>query len=171
MSVAILEAIEQWERLPPMPRNTDELDRLCAASDAIRDYLGTVDNHVSTYKEMVLAVLRREQAANPKKLAKAYRLAQSLCNLLKRQAADGKPANEALPAAMQYVTLDQAAATVNRSKRTLEKRANRKKNPLPDPAVQGAGGKPSEWIWTDLRPWLEQEYGKRLPERFPARRN
>jgi hypothetical protein len=72
-------------------------------------------------------------------------------------------------AAPQYVTLDQAAAIVQRSKRTLEKLADRKKNPLPNPAIQGGGGKPSEWIWSELRPWLQQEYGKVLPERYPSR--
>jgi hypothetical protein len=70
--------------------------------------------------------------------------------------------------AIQYVTLDQAAAIVNRSKRTLEKLATRKKNPLPDPDVQGGGGKANEWNWAKLRPWLEGEYGKQLPVRFPS---
>jgi hypothetical protein len=82
------------------------------------------------------------------------------------------PASEAvptLPTTPQYVTLDKAAAIVSRSKRTLEKLVNRKENPLPDPAIRGTGGKPSEWIWSELRPWLEQEYGKHLPQRFPSR--
>jgi hypothetical protein len=59
-----------------------------------------------------------------------------------------------------YVTLDQAAALVNRNKRTLE----RKKKKMPAPAVKGGGGKPTEWIWSELRPWLEKEFGRRLPE-------
>jgi hypothetical protein len=74
-----------------------------------------------------------------------------------------------LPTTPQYVTLDKAAAIVSRSKRTLEKLFCRKENPLPDPAIRGTGGKPSEWIWSKLRPWLEQEYGRHLPERFPSR--
>jgi hypothetical protein len=69
----------------------------------------------------------------------------------------------------QYVTLDKAAAIVSRSKRTLEKLVRRTENPLPDPAIRGTGGKPSEWTWSELRPWLEQEYGRHLPERFPSR--
>jgi hypothetical protein len=71
----------------------------------------------------------------------------------------------------QYVTLDQAAARVERAKRTLEKLIKRKKNPLPDPDIQGSGGKASEWDWDKLRPWLEQEYGRVLPRRLPSRRS
>jgi hypothetical protein len=44
----------------------------------------------------------------------------------------------------QYVTLDQMAATVHRSKRTLEKWKTRKKNPLPEPDVEGGGGEGCE---------------------------
>jgi hypothetical protein len=64
------------------------------------------------------------------------------------------------------VTLQQAAAMVNRSKRSLERAVPN----MPMPRVQGAGGKPSEWEWSELRPWLETEYGRPLPERFPADR-
>jgi hypothetical protein len=69
---------------------------------------------------------------------------------------------------LQYVTLDQIAAYVKYSKRTLERAKSRKKNPLPLPAIDGGGGKRDEWLWHEVRPWLEQEYGKRLPERFPS---
>lgn len=71
----------------------------------------------------------------------------------------------------QYVTLDQAAASVGRSKRTLEKLRNRKKNPMPDPDICGGGGKPNEWLWAIIRPWLEKEYGRTLPAVFPATRS
>jgi hypothetical protein len=80
------------------------------------------------------------------------------------------PAEEApLPRWKQdYVTLSQMAALVNHSKRTLEKRKGRKKNPLPDPDVEGGGGKPDEWLWETVRPWLEGEFCRLLPERFPG---
>lgn len=64
------------------------------------------------------------------------------------------------------VTLHQAAAMVNRSKRSLERLLAK----MPAPRVQGAGGKPSEWAWSELRPWLEKEFERPLPERFPADR-
>ncbi len=64
------------------------------------------------------------------------------------------------------VTLQQAAAMVSRSKRTLE----RKKVRMPLPRVEGGGGKPAEWAWSELRPWLEKEFGRPLPEKFPADR-
>jgi hypothetical protein len=69
-----------------------------------------------------------------------------------------------------YVTLDQMAAIVNRSKRTLERLKNRKRNPLPAPDLDGGGGRPDEWLWSRIRPWLAKESGKQLPQHFPAAR-
>lgn len=69
---------------------------------------------------------------------------------------------------IQYVTLDQIAAVVHRVKRTLEKYKTRARNPLPPPNVEGGGGKPDEWIWSIVRPWLEKEFSRILPERFPS---
>lgn len=63
-----------------------------------------------------------------------------------------------------FVTLRQAAAIVNRSKRTLEKH----KVTMPVPRISDGGGKPDEWAWSELRPWLEEWSGRKLPERFPA---
>jgi hypothetical protein len=71
---------------------------------------------------------------------------------------------------VQYVTLDQCAAVVNRSKKTLERLKSRKTNPLPDAEVSGGGGKPDEWLWAIIRPWLEQEFHRPLPQQFPSRR-
>jgi hypothetical protein len=62
------------------------------------------------------------------------------------------------------VTLQQAAALVRRSKRTLEKY----KEKMPLPRVEGGGGKPAEWAWSEIRPWLEKAFDRKLPERFPA---
>jgi hypothetical protein len=66
------------------------------------------------------------------------------------------------------VTLDQAAAMVSRSKRTLEK--YKSKESFPRPAVEGGGGKPDFWHWTDMRRWLEGEFDVELPEKHPANR-
>jgi hypothetical protein len=73
------------------------------------------------------------------------------------------------PAAEQYVTLDQAAARVNRSKKTLERWVNKEGSDAPPPDVEGGGGRAHEWRWSILRPWLEKTFGKSLPERFPSR--
>jgi hypothetical protein len=73
------------------------------------------------------------------------------------------PAMPSTIPAPDYIDLDQAAALVNRSKRTLE----RKSGVMPLPAVEGGGGKKAEWLWNELRPWLEKEYGKVLPDRPP----
>jgi len=61
------------------------------------------------------------------------------------------------------VNLDEAAAMVHRSKRTLERQLSK----MPAPHVQGGGGKPSLWKWAELRPWLEKEFVPDLPKRFP----
>jgi hypothetical protein len=74
------------------------------------------------------------------------------------------------PTFPRYVTLDQMAASVSRSKRTLEKRKGSKKDPLPSPDVKGGGGKPDEWLWERVRPWLEREFGRKLPGQFPGDR-
>jgi hypothetical protein len=65
-----------------------------------------------------------------------------------------------------YVTLRQMAAMVNKSKRTLENRKKRKHNPLPDADVPGGGGEADEWLWDHIRPWLENEFRRLLPEKF-----
>jgi hypothetical protein len=66
----------------------------------------------------------------------------------------------------QYVTLDQIAACVGRKKKTLERALNKPNSDMPKPDVEGGGGKPHQWIWTRIRPWLIQTYDCQLPERF-----
>jgi hypothetical protein len=67
-----------------------------------------------------------------------------------------------------FVTLLQAASMVNKTKNTLEKRA--KKSPMPLPDVEGGGGTAAEWKWSTIRPWLEKEFKRQLPEHFPSDR-
>jgi hypothetical protein len=88
---------------------------------------------------------------------------------LSQWAADRRPDE---PPADQYVTLDQAAALVNRRKKTLERYLRQPKSEaarMPEPDVEGTGGKPHEWKWSNLRPWLEKTFGKQLPGRLPSR--
>ena len=69
----------------------------------------------------------------------------------------------------QYVTLDQAAAIVNRSKKTLEREKNKPGTTMPKPEVEGGGGRADEWVWTSIRRWLESTYQKALPMVFPKK--
>lgn len=71
--------------------------------------------------------------------------------------------SNAAPASFYLVTLDQIAAIVGRKKRTLENYLKK----MPNPHVQGTGGKPSQWIWDEIRPWLEREFVPNLPQVFP----
>ena len=72
------------------------------------------------------------------------------------------------PDPSKLVTLDQAAAIVNKSKRALE--YYKTKGTLPEPAVEGGGGKAALYDWTILGPWLTEQFGIDLPERFPGRK-
>jgi hypothetical protein len=66
---------------------------------------------------------------------------------------------------VDYINMDQASALVNRSKKTLEGRLKQGKMPPPD--IEGGGGKPHEWQYAKLRPWLEEEFARKLPDRPP----
>ncbi|RIK78506.1 MAG: hypothetical protein DCC67_11460 [Planctomycetota bacterium] len=72
------------------------------------------------------------------------------------------------PAVECYVTLHQMAAIVNRSKPTLKRLAAKHSFPYPD--IEGAAGKPNEWRWSAVRPFLTKEFCRELPEVFPADR-
>src|SRR5262249_17630971 len=68
----------------------------------------------------------------------------------------------------QYVTLDQAAATVGHAKRSLENYRRRDKDPLRDPDITKVPkGQAYLWRWATIRPWLERNFGRLLPEKFP----
>ena len=67
-----------------------------------------------------------------------------------------------------HVTLAQMAAIVNKSKRTLEWLKDDKM--LPAPAVKGGNGRADEWLWSAVKPVLEAEYRRVLPDVFPADR-
>jgi hypothetical protein len=85
-----------------------------------------------------------------------------------RQAIDA-PEQRQLPfpppdPAEQMVDLDQIAAIVHLKKRSLENYRNR----MPTPRLQGRRGRRSRWVWAEVRPWLQQEFGLILPENYPG---
>ncbi|MGO9600993.1 MAG: hypothetical protein ACLP7Q_23675 [Isosphaeraceae bacterium] len=59
------------------------------------------------------------------------------------------------------VRLDQAAALVNRSSSAL--RHYRSKG-MPKPYVQGTKGKPNEYLWSQMHPWLENTFNRKISE-------
>lgn len=61
----------------------------------------------------------------------------------------------------RLVTLDQAAALVERSARTLERY---KKRGLPRPYVLGGGRKPHEYLYQEMREWLQKTFKRPIPE-------
>lgn len=82
---------------------------------------------------------------------------------------EGRKLPELDPKANQhYVTLDQMAAMVNKSKKTLERAMNHKNSTMPPPDVEGGGGVAHEWKYDTVRPWLEEKYKRKLPEKPPT---
>src|SRR5262249_34127503 len=75
----------------------------------------------------------------------------------------GGPHGVPLPEVAELVTLNQMAAIVNASKRTLE----RYKQRLPPPDAKGRAGQADKWRWSQVRGLLEDWFGRRLPEQFP----
>jgi hypothetical protein len=75
----------------------------------------------------------------------------------------GKADEELLAAAVplpELLTLDQAAALVNRSTRSLERY---KRRGMPKPRVLGGGGKPHEYPWPEMREWLSKTFDRPIP--------
>lgn len=79
----------------------------------------------------------------------------------------GEPQDPAAGEHHEYlITLQQAAAMVSRSKKTLERRKTDSK--FPTPRVAGGGGKPDEYAWSEMRLYLEREFDRKMPEHFPT---
>jgi hypothetical protein len=70
---------------------------------------------------------------------------------------DSQPTDE-LP---DLVTLDQAAALANR---TVDGIRHYRRTGMPKPFVKGTKGKPNEYLWSEMRPWLETTFGRKIPE-------
>lgn len=68
----------------------------------------------------------------------------------------------------QYVTLEQMAGLLNLQKKTLERwyLEGIKKGKLPEPDVEGGGGKPHEWLWSRVRKPLEKTVGEKDAQTF-----
>ena len=68
---------------------------------------------------------------------------------------------------IDYVTLQQCAGIVNRSKRQLE-RWKTNDTAFPTPEIIGDNGEADEWSWATIRPYLETKAKRKLPAIFPA---
>jgi hypothetical protein len=58
------------------------------------------------------------------------------------------------------VDLDQAAAVVNRKPAALRHYRDRG---MPKPHVRGKKGQPNEYLWSEMRPWLEKTFNRSIP--------
>jgi hypothetical protein len=59
------------------------------------------------------------------------------------------------------VTLTQAASLANRTPDGLRHYRNKG---MPRPFIQGTKGKPNEYLWSEMRPWLENTFNRRIPD-------
>ncbi|HEV7299233.1 MAG TPA: hypothetical protein VGN72_07705 [Tepidisphaeraceae bacterium] len=73
------------------------------------------------------------------------------------------PAEDESPG--DLISMDQAAALVGRTKRTVQ--GWNEIDPMPLPEVEGGGGKRHEYSYAKLKPWLEQHSGRKLPDQLP----
>jgi len=69
--------------------------------------------------------------------------------------------------APQYVTRDQIAAIVGKSKDTVANWFNDDPK-APEPSIEGGGGKAHAYIWADIRAWLQNRSARILPQRYPS---
>jgi hypothetical protein len=166
----------------PLPKNRDLTPDECwavlvAVHDAVRDPREKIIPTAKTEKEQLglfpYSLLEGSVLASPgpgtRRLKKVHlaRLREMLRVISPKQSSDENVNSDTLH---QYVTLDQMAAMVGRSKKTLEREGKKKTSKMPRPDVQGGGGKPHEWKWSQVRPWLMKRYGRALPEQFPTGR-
>ena len=91
---------------------------------------------------------------------------------LKELEAKGVPAapkGEGTPVGVEhdcYVTLDTMANYLRVAKKTMERRYADGK--LCEPDIEGGGGKAHQWKYARIRPFLETEFARQLPERWPG---
>jgi hypothetical protein len=137
----------------------------CAALDSVADPAGPNDAMLAALEDINEKLSRRQ--APPKEAdTTAASLPPPSCENGNPAAAptSGSMTPEAPAELPDLVTLDKAAAAVHRSKRTLER--YKTKGTLPEPTIEGGGGKPALYDWKTLRPWLVKEFGVMLPERY-----
>jgi hypothetical protein len=62
---------------------------------------------------------------------------------------------------VDLLTLYQAACLVNRKVSTLR---HYRKRGLPEPFVEGKKGQPHEYLWSEIHPWLEKTFCRKIPD-------
>jgi len=117
----------------------------------------------------VQRLARAIEEANYEKEAAKFkaRIVQSL-RARAGQGAQSPAGSNSAPDVECLVTLQQMAAMVSRSKHTLRKYLGKPDMPLPK--VDRGRGRPAEWSWLEVRPWLETTFRRKLPKQFPADR-
>jgi len=132
----------------PSPEDIEDLERIARTAGVAREDIGSL-----TFRDIYIEALAW---FDRRLIEKSMDCALGL---------DGRTSDE-LAELPDLVRLDQAAAAAHTSKRTLER--CKTEGTLPDPIREGGGGKPALYDWKIMRPWLTENFGIILPEKFPA---
>lgn len=156
----------------------DEIDRPLAEIVSAARYGGMMDDHPEHRDDGPDGVWTNRANAVRNMIHAAITASSELRHTIQIRANDGMfpegisaistattSQNNELISPIDYIDLDQASVLVNRSKRTLERSLSDGKMPQPD--IEGVGGKKHEWDYAKLKPWLEKEFGRLLPPRPP----
>jgi len=68
------------------------------------------------------------------------------------------PTENELP---ELVTLSQAAILVGR---TVDGLRHYRRKGMPRPYVEGKKGQPNEYLWSEMKPWLEKTFNRLVPD-------
>jgi hypothetical protein len=126
---------------------------------------GTDDLEAELFCNLLRGDISRLSAEpdNPFLLENVERAVASLeriwANRVREPEADSGEQNQSdeLP---DLVTGVQAASLVNR---TIDGLKHYRKKGMPKPYIKGTKGRPNEYLWSEMRPWLEVTFSRKIP--------
>ena len=153
------------EYQPPEPYlPTQALDQGSTSADQSLDRLSKIPGVKISYEwGWTMSVISREAPADRHELvASGHPVRLSLPAPSGNETAAMIGRSPEVPAELpDVVTLDQAATLVNKSTHTL--RHYRHKG-MPKPFARGRKGQSHEYLWSEMRPWLESTFNRRIPK-------
>jgi hypothetical protein len=151
-------------RRTPITRSADEVDDLFRSQSwrSVSPWREELAHHAPSATD----VNTEKNGPTPNELAGETSVNGATISLARSAGVNPESDGEYIPPTKttglaDLVTLDQAAALVNRSAAALR---HYRKLGMPKPFVHGTKGKPNEYRWDEMRPWLEDTFGRPIPE-------